>query len=58
MISDKDLYCDWLAQQDYEEGNEELAPLRCGYDELEEMGAGANSETNSLSVDEIKRLYF
>lgn len=52
MISDKDLYIEWLDQQEYEEGNPELEPLRDGYEEQEERDALA------LSIEEIKKLYF
>ena len=52
MTSDKDLYCEWLSQQEYEEGNPELEPLRCGYDDLEE------TDKPALTIDEIKELYF
>lgn len=52
MTSDKDLYFEWLDQQEYEEGNAELEPLRDGYEELEE------TEAFTLTPEEIKERYF
>lgn len=52
MTSDKDLYFEWLENQEYEEGVPELETLRDGYEEQEERDALA------LSIEEIKKLYF
>lgn len=52
MTSDKDLYFEWLDQQEYEEGNAELEPLRDGYEEQEEIAVF------TLTAEEIKERYF